>query len=668
MNRFFTVFLPCGLLIYALFIQGTCIELHSQPLAVSDIDISLDSLLSIPLNTATKSWQKTKETPASVTIITDKDISRFGYKTLEDVLRSVRSFYISNDRNYSYIGIRGFSRPTDYNNRILLLLNGQTMNENVYGAAPFGNEFPLSPYLIQRIEIVRGPSSVVYGTGAMFATVNIVTKTGSAINQLQATAEIGSFDQKILSAQYGNTIADVDFSVAARMGDNGGQRLYFDEFRTDSLTRGMSSEAADAERFYSITATAKYQHWSLQLFNSWRQKHIPTAPWSTRFNDSRQQAIDAYFAAQVQHTHDFSPKVSLANRLYFQRYHYEGSYPYENYVSDEATTSNSLGGESLLRWDLSANNRFVAGLEYRSNFMVKMNFMPTDSSVFNVNSPFSMFSTFITDEFQITKDIAITAGFRFDDYSWAGMSAITPRLAVVYNAGDNTTLKLLYGSGFRAPNVYEMYYHDIPSGAKMSENLRPERGRTIELVGEQQIDEDLYVVGSLYRFSTMNLIDVELDPVDSMTQYRNSASNVAYGVEVEANLRLTNGLRCYASVSYQHLRTSFDSLLTNSPEAVVKCGIAVPIASILTASLDAMYETSRLTTKFDNSGTTISTKPFTLVNFTVNTMPLWSSVSCSLQIRNLLNTSYSYPGGIEHISPAISQDKRNFWFSVSVGL
>ena len=143
---------------------------------------SLDELLDVKISGAAKYEQTARQAPASVTIITSEDIERYGYRTLADALMTVRGFFVSYDRNYTYVGVRGFSRPTDYNNRILLLLDGHTLNENVYGAAQLGSELPIELDLVERIEIVRGPGSALYGTGAMLAVVNVVLKKGSALS------------------------------------------------------------------------------------------------------------------------------------------------------------------------------------------------------------------------------------------------------------------------------------------------------------------------------------------------------------------------------------------------------------------------------------------------------------------------------------------------------
>ncbi len=119
--------------------------------------------------------QRVGEAPSSVTIITAREIAQYGWRTLPEVFRSVRGFYVSEDRNYSYLGVRGFSRPGDFNIRILGLLNGHTLNDDIYQGFLLGRESGIDLDLVERIEIVRGPGSALYGTSAFFAVVNIIT-------------------------------------------------------------------------------------------------------------------------------------------------------------------------------------------------------------------------------------------------------------------------------------------------------------------------------------------------------------------------------------------------------------------------------------------------------------------------------------------------------------
>ena len=109
-------------------------------------DKSLEDLMAVEVGTvfgAARREQRVTEAPSSVTIVTAEDIRTFGWRTLADALSSVRGFYVTNDRNYTYVGVRGFGRPSDYNNRVLVLVNGHRYNDNVYDQALIGNEFPV---------------------------------------------------------------------------------------------------------------------------------------------------------------------------------------------------------------------------------------------------------------------------------------------------------------------------------------------------------------------------------------------------------------------------------------------------------------------------------------------------------------------------------------------
>jgi iron complex outermembrane receptor protein len=174
--------------------------------------------------------------PASVTIVTAEQIERFGYRTLAEVLQSVRGFYISNDRNYTYVGVRGFSRPTDYNNRVVLLLNGQILNENYYNSTYVGSEMGIPLNGLERIEIVRGPGSALYGTGAMFSVINLVTPSGEAEWGGHGHVELGSRGHRAASATAGNRAGALDFIVSAGWGESDGADQYYPEFDDPATT------------------------------------------------------------------------------------------------------------------------------------------------------------------------------------------------------------------------------------------------------------------------------------------------------------------------------------------------------------------------------------------------------------------------------------------------
>jgi outer membrane receptor for ferrienterochelin and colicins len=148
--------------------------------APSDLmDMSLQDLMKVEIDSvygASKYKQKVTAAPASITIITAEEIKRYGYRTLADILRDVPGFYVTYDRNYNYVGVRGFGRPGDYNSRILLLVDGHRINDNIDDQAFIGTDFPVDISLIDRVEVIRGPNSSLYVASALLGIVNIVTR------------------------------------------------------------------------------------------------------------------------------------------------------------------------------------------------------------------------------------------------------------------------------------------------------------------------------------------------------------------------------------------------------------------------------------------------------------------------------------------------------------
>src|SRR6186713_3613711 len=169
-------------------------------------ELSLEELMRLDTGRvfgASERLQPVTEAPASVSFITAEEIARYGYRTLADILRGVRGMYVTDDRNFSLIGTRGFAKPGDYNSRILLLVNGHRVNDNIFGQAEIGAEFGLDPAMFERVEIIRGPASSLYGDSAFFAVVNVITRSGDSLGGGLITVEAGTLGTRMVRASAG---------------------------------------------------------------------------------------------------------------------------------------------------------------------------------------------------------------------------------------------------------------------------------------------------------------------------------------------------------------------------------------------------------------------------------------------------------------------------------
>jgi iron complex outermembrane receptor protein len=631
-------------------------------------EVSLDSLLNTKVivdtrvNAAAKYDQTTSGAPASITIITGDDIERFGYRTLEDVFRSVRGFYVSNDRNYSYVGVRGFSRPTDFNNRILILLNGQTVNEPFYYSAFTGTEFPINMDMIERIEIVRGPGSALYGASAMFAVVNIITKTSDEIEGTRVSADAGSFDT------YGTRVSVVkelssgmDLALSGRWADSGGQDLYFEEY-DDPATNSGVAEGKDWDESYSLFANLDTRNFRIQAMTFSREKGVPTGSYSTVFNEDGTSTLDELTLVQVELDKDIDEGKNISSRISYNHYHYWGNFPYSDgedadpvYALDE-NFADRVGINIQYLWDIRSSNRLTVGTEYQNVPRAQYHYWDEFTTYFDDDFPYTIFSLYLQDDFQVRENLSLLGGMRWDTYSTVG-SAVAPRAAILYNPFSWTTIKLLYGEAYRAPTIFELYFYDPINHWRSNEALEPERLRTMELVWEQKLSERFFGLASVYSNRMHQLIDSTVEPADSSKQFRNMGQVRANGVELELQMRLAKGMRGSASYVFQDAHDhASDARLTNFPHHAVKLGFAAPLYKSLYGSADLLYETDRVTIY------NTRTEPYFLTNATLTTKQLRGHLGISLQVRNVFDVEYGTPGGYEHVQDIIMQDGRTFTF------
>ena len=296
-------------------------------------EMSLEELINLPVVGASKYAQKLSEAPADVSIVTRDEIKKYGYRTLADILKSERSFYVRNDRIYSYLGVRGFGRPGDYNSRILLLIDGIRINDNIYDQAPIGTEFPLDIDLIERVEIIRGPGSSLYGSNAFFAVINIITRRGRDVKGVELSGDVGSLNTFKGRATYGNRWPNgLEALISGTFYDSLGNRnLYYQAYDKPANNQGVAVNC-DADRVYGVFSKLAYKDFTFTGFYNCREKQDPTGAWGSVFNDPRNRQIDAYAFLDLKYEHTFKNGLGMLARLTYNHYRCRGDYLY-NYAA-----------------------------------------------------------------------------------------------------------------------------------------------------------------------------------------------------------------------------------------------------------------------------------------------------------------------------------------------
>jgi outer membrane receptor for ferrienterochelin and colicin len=611
---------------------------------------SLDDLLSTRVSTASLYSQLAREAPASVSIMSAEDINRFEIRTIAELVSHVRSFYLSNDRNYEYIGVRGFGRPTDYNNRILLLWNGHAMNDNVYSSAAISYDFAPDLNGVERVEIVRGPGSPLYGANAMLAVINIIGKTGAEINGVEAAAEYGSGAFARGSVLYGvQTPGGVDAVVSGSWMDRRGFDLYYPQFDAPETDNGV---VRNAEREQSVGASGqiRFGHFTFMGIYSHRTKRLPTASYETAFGDNRAMTEDARWGAEIGYSGEVSPALRISGRLAFDGYDYSGVYPYE-YLQFDGSRGRWWTGQLRAQWDTHESNRLDVGAEIRMDPRADYRVWTEQTYNFSKNGPYDIASVFVQDTWQIWPAVSLSLAMRADHHSISGW-LVSPRAALVANPTSSSTVKALYGEAFRAPSVYELYYEDT-EGIVSNPSLRDERIRTIEVSAEQRLSSMTYATMSLYQFNMWDLIEQTTVQGEAIGQHQNVGSANVRGIEGELIARSPAGHTASLSVGTQYGEGFIGRQeLSNSPRTIIGASASIRFLKWCEASLRGRYETGRLTLAGWR------TDPFFLLHAFLHINRIAGFADLGLAVRNVFDVRYAYPGGLEHRQPAIEQDGR----------
>ena len=612
------------------------------------VDLPLEDLLDVKVYAASKFVHDVAHAPASVTIVTADEIRTHGYRTLADALRSVRGFYVTYDRNYSYLGVRGFSRPGDFNSRVLLLVNGHRLNDNIFEQALLGTESPLDLALVERIEVIRGPSSSLYGTSAFLAVVNIITRAGRSLHGVEVEGRSGS--QLLRSGRFtvggrGANGFEGLLSVSA-LASAGNRRLYFPEFSDDP--GGGAARNADGDNAVTVYGNAAGRGLNLQVGIGTRSKTIPTAAFGTVFNDTRTSTRDRRSFFDLRYTRRLGHRTTLEARGSYDRYRYDGKYAYEEGLFVDHAVGSWLTAEVAVvrQFDRHA---LTTGLESRTNLRQDQRAFDQAGVLLDDRRNSRTAALYVEDEVRLAPNLLVNAGLRWDRYFETFGGTVNPRLGVIVTPWSGSALKLLYGRAFRAPNPFELYYDQNARSARLS----PERIATQEVAWEQGLSKRVRVIALGFQNSVDGLIGQASgsDTLDGL-YYANGGSAEATGVEFEvqadvpgaAHFRLTHAFQSVVDAATRER-------LSNSPRSISRAVLDVPIARTRwVAAVDAAFVGDRRSV----SGAEV---PGAFVaDLTVSRAPSARGLGVAATLRNLFGTDYADPGSVEHRQATIPQD------------
>jgi iron complex outermembrane receptor protein len=638
-------------------------------------EMSMEELLTVKVAkvySASRFEQKTSDAPSSVTIITSDEIRLYGWRTLADILRSVQGFYVSYDRDYAHLGVRGFSPPGDFNSRVLLMIDGHRINDNIYNSATIGTELPLDLDLVDRVEIVRGPSSSLYGNSAFFGIINLITRSGKNLNGAEFAAAGGSFDTWQTRATYGMARENgAEMLLSGTWYESAGQReLFFPSQNTPATNNGFV-ENSDRDRAVSLYTSLKKGGFSLTGAFVSRDKTVPTfGPPVYAFNDARNKTIDEHAYLDCRYRHLVGDYLELEARTAFDWYHYQGNYPY---AGQPGLNKDESYGEWLTT-SLTATlqpftgNRLVASAEYLYNIRQdQQNFDTVPPASYLDDSRTSyQFAVALEDEYRILPWLLLNAGVRYDHYShYRNFSdAVSPRIGLILQPLASTDLKLLYGRAFRAPSVYELYYSDGVGSMVANPDLKPERITTYEVVWEQRLGAIVRtsLAGFYYRF-TDPISQFEVAP--GVEQFRNGGPADARGVEAAITGGWENGLQVRVNgvlQSARDLRTN--APLPNSPRQTAALNVSYAVVpGKLFFGVEELYIGSRYT----GAAVPLLVGGSALTNVTLYGRNLVPGLELTASVYNLFDRQFTdvVTGGGVFVEDAIIQDGISFRVKVT---
>ena len=535
-------------------------------------DLSFEDLINTKITTASKFSQRVSEAPSSATVIHGEEIRSHGWRNLGEALVSVPGFEVSTATDYRYLGVRGFSQSGDYNSRILLLIDGISVNDSIYDQAPIGLEFPLDMNLIERIEVVPGPASALYGGNAYLAVINVITRQSDSIGR-SVTLEAGNAG--LLRGQINASGRDATgrrWLISASTEHSNGEPRYFPQWQgvggRDGWARGM-----DGENQRKVFLRYGDEDWILHLLHGQIQKDAAGAMFGTDFSVPVTN-MDTTTQIGLHIQRPINNIWMIEGHAYMGEYRWEGSYSYSGVRQFDLAYSDWIGVNAQLTGKPWENQTWVLGSGIRDDYK-----QDQQNIGYLIVGGRRTISLYAQDDIRFSDIFTLNLGGRYD-HNTLDRNQFSPRGALLINFSAAMVLKLMSGKAFRPPNIYETNYSY--RGTQLAGgNLKPERITTDEIALERAIGTHGRWTTSIYRNRFKDLLGTVTDFSTGLMQIQTHGDARTEGLELSARYRFDNGIDLRGSLSWQRSEDKVlnDEPLPNSPRQLAKFLAILPLGA-----------------------------------------------------------------------------------------
>lgn len=640
--------------------------------------------MNIKVVSASGYLQTPSEAPSTITVITARQIAERGYEQLEDALRDIPGIDMIHINGYAptLIYFRGMYGAE--NLRALLMIDGIAEN-NILGSNDMAGPV-YSLHSVERIEIIWGPVSALYGANAFGGVINIISKKGKDVNGLHFEQGFGSFNTVFQKLNLGLRKGKFEFAASGTLYSTDGPKF---------TNRDPNYSASYVDKAFSFNGAVSYYSDKSKTTLGYRIYKTPMG-WGTYSNSptvylglppqgngnlgtlgvlqrdirgERSGLDDSYLRTwYIQNEYKPNEKLSLLSRVvYRETGTADDSYLY---ISPTGTRlvrlpitsySNRLFGELSTNYSLFENHKLSAGVDYYQDNVEAGIRQPTIdlTTIYlldGVDTLLNLYSTFLPRKYDIRENFGsylqyvynskllhktnFTLGLRYDHNSYFG-DAASPRIAIVNQPAPKLTFKLQFGNAFRAPSNLEI--HQIIPDSNF--HIKKEKIRTYEVNAIYEVSKNLQLQLNAFRNELSDVII--LGNITGVIPDKNAGVFKITGAEFAMNMVVAKNISAFLNFTYQHtwgknLASGNSGQLPGMATVKGNAGFTMHVQDLFILSMSGNWVGPRRSPRTDPYG---PVDGYFLTNASLSTRELFKArVTASVSVQNIFNTTWLDPG------------------------